>query len=44
MALQGSPENLGALDAELDAIILDRGERCLGNAAQLGQFVLAIPL
>jgi hypothetical protein len=36
MALQGSPENLGALDTEPDAIILDGGERCLGNAAQFG--------
>jgi len=34
MAPQGSPENLGPLDAEPDAIVLDGGERCLGNAAQ----------
>jgi hypothetical protein len=36
MAPQGSPENLSAFDPEPDAIILDGGERCLGNAAQFG--------
>jgi hypothetical protein len=36
MALQGSPENFGALDAEPDAIILDGGEGSLWNASQLG--------
>jgi hypothetical protein len=44
MAPQGSPENLGALDAKPDTIVLDGGERRLGNAAQPGQFILAIPL
>jgi hypothetical protein len=44
MALQGTPENLGALDAKPDAIILNGGDGCLGNARQLGQFILAVPL
>jgi hypothetical protein len=44
MALQGSRENLGALDAKPDAIILNRGESCLGNARQPGQLILAVPL
>ncbi len=44
MALQGSSENLGSLDAKPDAIILDGRECRLGDARQLGQLVLAVPL
>ena len=44
MALQGSPESLGSFDAKPDAIILNGGQGCLGNATQAGQLILAVPL
>jgi len=44
MTLQSPAKNLGALDAQPDAIILNSGEGCLGNACPSSQLILAVPL
>src|SRR6187401_2764737 len=41
VALQSSGQNLGSLHAETNAIILDRGDRRLGDARHFGELVLA---
>ena len=41
MATQCAGQNLGAFDTQPNTIVFDSGKRCLGNAAQLRQLVLA---
>src|SRR6266446_1398898 len=44
MATQRTCQHLGTLHTQAHTIVLDSGERCLGNTAELCQLVLAVAL
>src|SRR6266508_1908996 len=44
MATQRTCKHLGTLHTQAHAIVLDSGESCLGNTAELCQLVLAVAL